>query len=34
MLLKAAFGVHLFDGGSNESLYAERPMDTTGTRAL
>ncbi|XP_061116464.1 serine/threonine-protein kinase ULK1a isoform X2 [Conger conger] len=29
MLLKAAFGPQLVDGGSNESLNAERPMDTT-----
>ncbi|XP_023834641.1 serine/threonine-protein kinase ULK1 isoform X2 [Salvelinus sp. IW2-2015] len=29
MLLKAAFGAQLLDGGSNESLYTERSMDTT-----
>ncbi|KAJ8379910.1 hypothetical protein SKAU_G00006880 [Synaphobranchus kaupii] len=29
MLLKAAFGPQLLDGGSNESLNAEKPMDTT-----
>ncbi|KAG9354838.1 hypothetical protein JZ751_001551 [Albula glossodonta] len=29
MLLKAAFGPQLLDGGSSESLNAERPMDTT-----
>ncbi|XP_015221799.2 serine/threonine-protein kinase ULK1 isoform X2 [Lepisosteus oculatus] len=29
ILLKAAFGGQLLDGGSSESLNAERPMDTT-----
>ncbi|XP_064210096.1 serine/threonine-protein kinase ULK1a isoform X1 [Anguilla rostrata] len=29
MLLKAAFGPQLAEGGSNESLNAEKPMDTT-----
>ncbi|XP_066544921.1 serine/threonine-protein kinase ULK1 isoform X3 [Amia ocellicauda] len=29
MLLKAAFGGQLLDGGSSESLNTERPMDTT-----
>ncbi|KAG7480645.1 hypothetical protein MATL_G00058480 [Megalops atlanticus] len=29
MLLKAAFGPQLLDGGSSESLNSERPMDTT-----
>uniref|UniRef100_A0A8C7VFU7 non-specific serine/threonine protein kinase n=1 Tax=Oncorhynchus mykiss TaxID=8022 RepID=A0A8C7VFU7_ONCMY len=33
MMLKAAFGAQLLDGGSNESLPTERSMDTTGTRA-
>ncbi|XP_010893362.2 serine/threonine-protein kinase ULK1a [Esox lucius] len=29
MLLKSAFGAQLLDGGSNESLCSERPMDVT-----
>lgn len=30
MLLKASFGGHLFEEGSNESLNCERSMDITG----
>ncbi|XP_028681248.1 serine/threonine-protein kinase ULK1-like [Erpetoichthys calabaricus] len=33
MLLKAAFGGHIIDGGSNESLNTERAMDTTAPSA-
>uniref|UniRef100_A0A8C9X0L3 non-specific serine/threonine protein kinase n=1 Tax=Sander lucioperca TaxID=283035 RepID=A0A8C9X0L3_SANLU len=31
MLLKAAFGAHLFEEGSDESLNCEKSMDTAGT---
>ena len=31
MLLKAAFGAHLFEEGSDESLNSERSMDIAGT---
>lgn len=31
MLLKAAFGAHLFEEGSDESLNCEKGMDITGT---
>lgn len=30
MLLKAAFGAQLLDGGSSESLSGEKPMETAG----
>lgn len=33
MLLKADFGAHLFEKGSDESLNCEKSMDTTGTSA-
>uniref|UniRef100_A0A8C4P0B4 non-specific serine/threonine protein kinase n=1 Tax=Dicentrarchus labrax TaxID=13489 RepID=A0A8C4P0B4_DICLA len=33
MLLKAAFGAHLFEEGSDESLNCEKSMDITGTSA-
>lgn len=33
MLLKAAFGAHLFEEGSDESFDCEKNMDTTGTSA-
>jgi len=32
MLLKAAFGAQLLEGGSDDSLNSEKPMDTAGSR--